>query len=63
MVSYEAVMAQELRALNRNLGEITRMLKQVLLEHRRQNEMFRKAYNLSRVTVEEEDEESRRKWA
>jgi hypothetical protein len=62
MVSYEAVISQELRALNRNLGEINRMLKQILLEHRRQNEMFRKAYNLSRVTVEEEDEESRRKW-
>jgi len=63
MTSYEATIAQQLRALNQNLSEITRTLRHVLLEHRRQNEMFRKAYNLSKVTVEEEDEESRRKWA
>lgn len=62
MVSYDAVISQELRALNRNLNEITRTLKQVLLEHRRQNLMFMKAYNLSKVTVEETDEESREKW-
>jgi hypothetical protein len=62
MVSYEAAMAQELRALNRNLNEITRTLKQVLIEHRRQNLMFMKAYNLSKVTVEEADTDSREQW-
>jgi hypothetical protein len=63
MVAYDAVIAQELRALNVNLRQITRMLHAIRYEQRVSNAMFRKAYNLSRVTVEEEDEDSRRKWA
>lgn len=62
VTSHDPGMSQELRALNQNLRDINRILRLVLLEHRRQNEMFRKAYNLSKVTVEEADADSREQW-
>lgn len=62
LVSFESDIKSELHRINKTLADINRTLERIVREQKQANALFRKAYNLAHVDVEQEEEDFKEKW-